>query len=58
MIREWIGKDLEGRGRSLMKVVSRNLLGGTEEEQKLPDSWIPDIFNIFNVNKHKKTQWL
>jgi hypothetical protein len=42
-IREWIGKDLEGRGRSLMEVLSRNLPEVTEEDQKVPESWVPNV---------------
>jgi hypothetical protein len=34
----WIGNDLEGSGRNLSEVLSRNLPGGTEEYHEEPQS--------------------
>jgi hypothetical protein len=33
------GKDLEGNNLSLIEILSRNLLGGTENIRTFPPSW-------------------
>jgi hypothetical protein len=37
----WIGKDLEGNGYDVIKVLSRHLPGATEENRQKPQSWWP-----------------
>jgi hypothetical protein len=38
MINEWAAKDLETDGHGLFEVLSKNLLGETEENHKKPES--------------------